>query len=466
MRNRLVAVIPALILILGGCEGGSDPPVAIQNVTVVPATGDGRLADHTVVIEGDRIRSVAPSGTVDLPPGARVVDGRGKFLIPGLVEMHGHISKARSSALGLFVVHGVTTVRDMGGDHQELLGWRREVRAGERTGPRILLAGPYLESAENIERMRRDPPEERVEPFERARIPVGSPEDARRVVDSLANLELDFLKIRTVADRATYRALNEAADAHGLPLVGHAYGIPPELVLDAGQDGIEHFLFPLLDSLSAEERGEIWTRFAEEGVAVVPTLVTFPESALAPLEELRTMMDDSMGAVEPRRRYVSRFMELDWREQLGEREENEEALELFRHLYRSTVRNLREMHAAGVRLLTGSDVAVLNIFPGSSLHDELELFVDELGLTPQETLQRATRLPAEFLGIADSVGTIEEGKVADLVLLDADPLADIGNTRRIEAVVLRGRLFTAEDLTALLDEVERAPDQQVNDWQR
>lgn len=466
MRNRLVAVIPALILILGGCEGGSEPPLVIQNVTVVPGTGDGRLADHTVVIEGDRIRSVAPSGTMDPPRGARVVDGRGKFLIPGLVEMHGHISKARSSALGLFVVHGVTTVRDMGGDHQELLGWRREVRSGERTGPRILLAGPYLESAENIERMRRDPPEERVEPFERARIPVGSPEDARRVVDSLANLELDFLKIRTVADRATYRALNEAADAHGLPLVGHAYGIPPELVLEAGQDGIEHFLFPLLDSLSAEERGEIWTRFAEEGVAVVPTLVTFPESALAPLEELRTMMDDSVGAVEPRRRYVSRFMELDWREQLREREENEEALELFRHLYRSTVRNLREMHAAGVRLLTGSDAAVLNIFPGSSLHDELELFVDELGLTPQETLQRATRLPAEFLGIADSVGTIEEGKVADLVLLDADPLADIGNTRRIEAVVLRGRLLTTEDLTALLDEVERAPDQQVNDWQR
>ncbi len=111
--------------------------------------------------------------------------------------MHTHLSKARSSSLGLFVANGVTSVRDMGGDHHELLRWRQEVMGGQRVGPRILLAGPYLESAGTVERVRNTPPEEMVEPVERTRIPVGTPEDARRVVDSLSALELDFLKVRT-----------------------------------------------------------------------------------------------------------------------------------------------------------------------------------------------------------------------------------------------------------------------------
>ena len=119
------------------------------------------------------------------------------------------------------MLHGVTTLRDQGSEHAEVLRWRKEIRAGTRVGPRMLIAGPYLESLRNIERMRRDPPESRVEPFERARIPIGSPADARRVIDSLAVLELDHFKIRTVQDRETYLALGAAARAHGKRLVGH-----------------------------------------------------------------------------------------------------------------------------------------------------------------------------------------------------------------------------------------------------
>src|SRR4030095_16832285 len=156
-------------------------------------------------------------------------------------------------------------------------------------GPRMLIAGPYLESARNLERMRKNPPEKRIEPFERIRIPVGSPAEARRIVAELASRESDFLKIRTVQDRETYLALNEAANAHGIPLVGHVTGIPPEVVLNAGQDGVEHSFYPTLDGKSREERLAIWRRFADRGVVIVPTLVTLFEATFPATERLRAV---------------------------------------------------------------------------------------------------------------------------------------------------------------------------------
>jgi imidazolonepropionase-like amidohydrolase len=124
------------------------------------------------------------------------------------------------------------------------------------------------------------------------------------------------------------------------------------------------------------------------------------------------------------------------------------------------------MHEAGVKILPGSDTGVLAVFPGSSLHEELALFVGELGLTPAQALERATRSSAEFLGLGDSLGTIAPGKLADVVLLGADPLADLGNLRHVDTVVMRGRLFTRADLDMLLAAVEAAPDRQTNDWPR
>src|SRR5688500_4290866 len=214
--------------------------VAIRDVTVISMTGASPSSRQSVIVRDGRITEVGPSARVRVPAGATVVDGTGKFLIPGLFEMHAHTSKTRGSALGLYVLHGVTTIRDQGSEHAEVLRWRREIRSGARVGPRMLIAGPYLESLRNIQRMRRDPPESRVEPFERARIPIGSPDDARRVIDSLSALEIDHFKVRTVQDSATYLALARAAHAHGRRLVGHAVTASPELFLRAGQDGVEH----------------------------------------------------------------------------------------------------------------------------------------------------------------------------------------------------------------------------------
>jgi imidazolonepropionase-like amidohydrolase len=439
---------------------GSDA-VAVENVTVIAADGSAPLAGATVVIRGNRIDTVGVG--VPVPEGARVVDGSGRYMIPGLFEMHGHTSKTRSSALGLYVANGVTTLRDPGGDHEELLRWRDEIRRGERLGPRMVIAGPYLESRNNVDRMRNTPPSEMVEPVERTRIPVGTPERARTVVDSLAGLELDFLKIRTVQDRATYLAIGEAADAHGLSLQGHAFGIPPELILEAGQDAVDHFLFPTLDSLSREERMAHWAAFSEAGVAVIPTLLPLWHGAFAPVDSIRAVVGDTLGEGDPRRRYVSHYTWLDWREQALEAGG---AQEMFRPLWESTLRNTREMIDAGMWVLVGTDVAVIDIYPGFSLHDELALFVEELGLTPAEAIERATRQPAEFLGMADAVGTVAPGKLADLVLLDADPTADIANTTRIAGVFLRGEYYDRDALDGILEDVLAAPDQTVNDWPR
>ena len=439
--------------------------IAIRNVTVIPCNGAPQINDATVLIRDELIAAIGPSAETVIPTGARVIEGRGKFLVPGFIEMHAHLSKARASALGLFLANGVTTVRDMGGDHEELLRWRQEIRTGKRVGPRMLIAGPYLESARNLERMRKDPPEKRIEPFERLRIPVGSPAEARRIVAELASRELDFLKIRTVQDQATYLALNEAANAHGIPVVGHVIGIPPEVVLEAGQDGVEHSFYPSLENKTREERLAVWRKFAERRVPIVPTLVSLFEGTFPPTERLRAIAEDDEGKLEPRRAYLSKYLVLDWLEQVEEA--TDPRRQTLRKIWDDVVRrDLREMHEAGMDVLAGSDVAVLNTYPGSSLHDEMALFVNELKMTPAEVLERATSRSAEFLRIADSVGTVERGKVADLVLLEANPLQEIRNTKRIAAVIVRGTVYDAKGLKQLLETVRAAPDRSVDDWGR
>jgi imidazolonepropionase-like amidohydrolase len=424
----------------------------------VPAPG------RSVIVRDGRIAQIGPASAVRVPIGARVVDGTGRYLIPGLFDLHVHTSKTRASALGLYVVHGVTTVRDQGSEHAEVVRWRREVRAGERVGPRMLIAGPYLESRRNIERMRRDPPESRVEPFERSRIAVGSPDEARRIIDSLAALELDHFKVRTIQDRETYLALGHAARAHGLRLTGHVVSPSPAALLEAGQSGVDHPFLLDPDSLPEERRRGLWAELVRRDVGVVPTLVVLRESVLRPQPYFDSLVADNAATVHPLRPYVSRFLILDWREQAEEQTPPRRAA--FTNFWPWVVSQVREMRNAGVRILAGTDVAVLNIFPGFSLHQELELLADSVGMSPYEALATATREPAEWLGLADSVGTVEVGKVADLVLLDANPLADVSNTRRIAAVVLRGRVFDRAGLEALRAAVRAMPDIRVNDWVR
>ena len=162
--------------------------------------------------------------------------------------------------------------------------------------------------------------------------------------------------------------------------------------------------------------------------------------------------------------YVSLFCLKDWREQLSET--TPERQNAYREIAADMLRDTREMHEAGIELLAGSDVAVINIFPGSTLHRELELFVTDLKMTPEEAIDRATRRSAKWLGIESETGTVERGKVADLMLLDANPLQDIRNTRRIAGVFLRGTFYDRAGIEALLAKVKAAEDITVDDWGR
>ena len=155
---------------------------------------------------------------------------------------------------------------------------------------------------------------------------------------------------------------------------------------------------------------------------------------------------------------------LDWREQFLE--QSVEGQEQFRKSVDIAVRDIREMHEAGVDLLAGTDTGVINLYPGSSLHDELALFVKLIGMTPADAIERATRRAARFLRIGDSVGTIERGKIADLILIDADPLADIANTRRISAVLVRGQYYDRAGLERISAQVLASPDIKLDGWGR
>jgi adenine deaminase len=192
----------------------------------------------------------------------------------------------------------------------------------------------------------------------------------------------------------------------------------------------------------------LFRRFAENGTAFVPTLIANRGYRLLPDSLVLAVIADSAGVHEPRRRYVSRDLAEDWRVQIGMKQS--ERPRDWHAYHRSTLRDLREMQLAGVPLLAGTDAAAPLVFPGFSLHEELELLVSEGGLTPLQALRSATGTPAEFVELQDSLGSIAPGKLADLVLLDANPLDDIRNTQRIRSVVANGRLLDRPALDSLL----------------
>lgn len=458
-RSFVLALLPAVAVVApAGSQVPGEAPLAIRGVTVIDATGAAPRTGATVVIREGRIEAVGPDGAVAIPVDARVVEGEGRFLVPGLWDMHAHLSKARDPALPLLVANGVLGVRDTGGDMPELQRWRAEIRSGERVGPRIVMAGPYLESPANVLRVLMAGT---VEPEERTRIPVADPAGARAVVDSIAAGGADFVKVRTWADLEAFRAIADAAADHGLPLAAHTFGLPPELLRKGAVSSIEHF-YPVPEGWTEQQRLAFYRDLAERGTVVVPTIVNVHESLFVPDTAAAKIVADTAGRIDPRRPYVSAYLLADWEEQLEER--SPQAVAGWRSFYPTVLQGWREMHRAGMRLLPGSDLAVLLVHPGSSLHRDLELLVDEVGLTPMEALESATRLAAEFVGLGDSVGTIEPGKAADLVLLDADPLAEISNTRRIAAVVQRGRLHTRADLDRLRESALEMPAIGENDW--
>lgn len=441
-------------------------PLVIEHVTVIDATGAPPRRDMSVTVASGYIVSVSRSGTVPPPAGARRLDGRGQFLIPGLWDMHAHPFAVDFPRIfsPLAIANGVTGVRDMGFFVDTALHWRGEVRAGRVLGPRLVISA------------RVDGPVNKTPWVTR----VAAAAEAVRVVDSLSARGVDFIKVYSWIGREAYLALAAEAVRRRVVFAGHApYSVGVAGASNAGQRSIEHeddimrgcssredFLrdeqmrrsaSPAPDSelvlvrreamamratYDAVRCGALMDLLARNHTWVTPTLVVYQPYAHA---------FDSASTQPALLRYVPAPLRHDWRR----RTEHVEAADTSIVAAYFSLARTREMHERGVKLLAGTDTPLPFVYPGFSLHDELALLVGA-GLSPMEALQSATREPAAYLGEASSSGTIEAGKVADLVLLDADPLVDIRNTRRVRAVVVRGRLVDAAAREALLRDAERA----------
>jgi imidazolonepropionase-like amidohydrolase len=372
-------------------------------------------------------------------------------MIPGLWDMHTHLALGGEELLGLLVANGVTGVRDMGGDFSLIKTYRARITAGSLLGPRIKAAGQIVEDANWVKKMQSVPiPEIQALMKADPRLGIATPEEARQAVNKLADAGVDTVKIRSAPSLEAYLALADEAKKRGLALVGH---LPPRIGLmeasDAGQKSIEHassLAFSKdLDKLSAVQKDELYSRLTSNKTWFTPTLVAeqyqgATEAFVSPLIEGET------GVHAERHRFVPTKLLDFWRLQKGMIKFNPPGLDLAALVSKGTER-LREMHRAKVPMLAGTDLGIMLVYPGLAVHDELELLVSRVGMTAAEALRTATLNPAIFLEMEDKTGTIKAGKMADLVLLDANPLQNIGNTRSINAVVVNGRYLSKKDLS-------------------
>jgi len=441
----------ALVLLL--CA--ADPPIVLKGGTVLPMNGSPAVPDAVVVIRGEAIEAVRPAEGFEPPADARVVDARGGFVIPGLIDAHVHLMGP--DLLEMFLVNGVTTIREMGNDEEMVFGAREDVAAGRKSGPRIVCVGPLLDG---------EPP---IWPFSRV---VTTPEQAEKAVAALAEKKVDQIKVYSRLLPDPYAAILKAAKARGLKVVGHIpRGMNAREAAAAGQDGLEH-LYGMVEAvqglvvgkekpttvedlidvhrrwggeLDAEECDALARFLAERKVTVCPTLTVLDR--IPRLGDPRLRRDPDLKFVPA---WVKAYWEGSGREG-GRVDAPEAGLAAVRRGMHGFVARLQK---AGVRVIAGTDTPNAWLIPGFSLHEELKNFV-AAGWTPEEALAAATRVPAEFLGLQDRIGTVEAGRVADLVVLDRDPRVDIEATRAPRVVVARGKLWDRERIAARLKEFEQ-----------
>jgi imidazolonepropionase-like amidohydrolase len=452
--------------------------IAISDVTIIDATGAPAKPGMTVIITGDRITTIAKTGEVAIPKNAEVINGAGKFLIPGLWDMHVHtvMKSLPETYFPMFIANGVTGVRDMAADLGFLKQLRKDINEGRLIGPRII-AGRMVDGPMPV--------------WPGHSISISDEASARQTAASIKDSGADFIKVYSLIPRRAYFALADEAKKRGIIFAGHVpVSVSAFEASDAGQKSIEHLEgilracspiepelrktlveamerakdadqmraslvrvlneteFRALETYNQEKAAALFARFAANGTWQAPTLVVHRAGAF---------MNDSNFTNDPRLKYVRRDIRDFWKNQDDFRLQNRtaESSARYKMLFQKKLELILAMHRAGVKMLAATDALVWYVFPGFSLHDELELFV-QAGLSPMEALQTATRNPAIYLGLIDTVGTVEQGKKADLVLLEANPLENISNTKRIAAVIVGGRLIPKVSLDKMLRDAEAA----------
>jgi amidohydrolase family protein len=418
--------------------------IAFEGVSVVPMDSERVLADQTVVVDGDRISWTGDAAAAHVPADAQRVDGRGKYLIPGLADMHSH--PADEDDLLLLVTHGVTTIRNLFGMPRHVR-WRERVAAGELLGPRILTSGPIVDGRP---------------PRSNGNLSVVTKEEAICAVERTKRGGYDCVKVYDQLTPEAYRWVVEAAHERDLPVDGHIpFQVGLDGILDAGQRSIEHlygypqalqpsrsatvphdlgqlrkWLFAMAQNAELERMPDLAGRTIEAGTWNCATLIV----------RTRWTQDPADLASAPEMKYLSPRHQVEARYFFNHYPKEEPERFAMRDFNAAVLRSLNE---AGAGIMIGTDALVPGIVYGVSVHQELQAFVDA-GLSAFETLRAATTGPAEFLGEAGQWGQVTAGAYADLVLLDANPLADIANTTRQAGVMARGRWLPSAEIDALL----------------
>jgi imidazolonepropionase-like amidohydrolase len=418
-----------------------------------------------VVIGDGRIAALGRDVKIPTGKSVTVVDASGRFLIPGLWDMHVHQWK-KEAFFPLFIANGVTGVRDMFSPLPPIKKWRAEVTAGTTIGPQIVAAGILV-----------DGPSPACAPCS---IAVANAAEGRKAVKTVKEMGADFIKVYSTLPRDAYFAIADEAKRQNMVFAGHVSEfVSASEASDAGQKSIEHLTGVLvgcsakeeelrkenearlradgfrgdtmtleqdraLETFDAKQAGALFARFKRNGTWMCPTLSVL---------RAQVLISDADFRNDPRLKYIQNFLKKQfWEDGFGFKDRTAEDNARYRRVFQMQLEVVGMMKRAGVDFIAGSDTANPYVFPGFSLHDELALLV-QAGFTPMEALQAATRNPALYLGLLDTIGTIEKGKIADLVLLDANPLAEIGNTRKINAVVVGGRLITKAELDKMLADV-------------
>ena len=460
--------LACLVFLLCTCSilaGQSASPSAliIHDVTVIDATGGPAQAHRTVIVRDGKIEEIGSSaGGVGGKLSGVHIDGGGKFLIPGLWDMHVHMvfgdwfPHGKEVTLPLFIANGITGVRDMGGELEVLQQLRKEIAAGTLIGPRMVISGPML-----------DGPQPRFP----SSVAIATPEDGRRAVDDLKRRGADFIKLQSLIPREAVFAIAEEARKQGISFVGHVPdSVRASEASNAGQKSFEHLIgifegsSPLEDEFlkGTKTQGQFLSTYDPRRAAALFALLAKNHTWQCPTlvwERGGNLIDQTDFAHDTRAKYAPAYWkDVTWRRftQQIVHEFNSDDLGTRQRFVEKELEVVNAMHRAGIPFLAGTDTPPgVYVFPGFSLHEELQRFV-AAGFTPMEALQTATLNPAKFLGMDDRLGTIEKGKLADLVLLDANPLDDIRNTQKIAAVIVNGRYLSRADLDKMLAGVEAA----------
>ncbi|MFP5263446.1 MAG: amidohydrolase family protein [Blastocatellia bacterium] len=424
----LIAMLPVSVVALTKPIAQSRP-LAFTHVNIIDVIGAKSKSDMTLIVVGDRIAAIGKSVKVRLPKYSRVINAAGKYLIPGLWDMHVHLGDKdfdKNFYLRLFIANGITGVRIMEGA-PEYRSWREEAESGILLAPRMVIASQVIGFSDlsNV-----------------------SEAQAREEVRKAKQAGADFIKVHDDISRASYFALVNEAKLLSLPVEGHVPGsVTAEEASEAGQKSIEH-----LTGLAVAEADPT---VAEKWLAIFKKNQTWHCPTLI-MRHNYASLNGSNIARDPRLRYVKPSWKERWlrmTEEAGTWPAGEGAKR------NETIRKedalVSKMQKAGVGILAGTDDGNPYVYPGFSLHDELSLLT-QAGLTPMEALRAATYNPAKFLGLLSLLGTVERGKLADLVLLDANPLENISNTKKIAGVIMNGQYLGRESLDKILAEVEAA----------